>query len=219
VGSRSRDTNTLLARWDRREDRPGLIELPRICRKPGEAEPLEAPRAVPSSVHVLDHPSWGAPLRPGQLAFIGRRRSSSTRYGPVQPSRLRSSARRPQSPDDPRPKPSGSFSAREIAGSSSASSSSRPERDRRADSELVITRRSRRSSRTARSWRRSARAGHPPDRVPRRAGGGGHRYGWAFPRPARTGRRLRGGTLHVALVRIEVEDVHAGNRSTGQGRS
>jgi molecular chaperone DnaK (HSP70) len=66
-------TNTLLARWDRSADRPSLIELPEICRRPGQAEPLEAPRAVPTAVHVLDHPSWWARhFSLGRLALVGR---------------------------------------------------------------------------------------------------------------------------------------------------
>jgi molecular chaperone DnaK (HSP70) len=67
-------TNTLLARWGRGEDRPELIELPEICRRPGRTEPLEAPRAVPSAVHVLDHPSfWARHFSLGKLALVGRR--------------------------------------------------------------------------------------------------------------------------------------------------
>jgi molecular chaperone DnaK (HSP70) len=66
-------TNTLLAHWDREGDRPGLIELPGICRRPGESDPLAAPRAVPSAVHVLDRPSfWARHFSLGKLALVGR---------------------------------------------------------------------------------------------------------------------------------------------------
>jgi molecular chaperone DnaK (HSP70) len=66
-------TNTLLARWDDDAGKPRLLELPRLCRQPGEAEPLLAPQAVPSAVHVLDHPTWLARhFSIGPLAVIGR---------------------------------------------------------------------------------------------------------------------------------------------------
>ena len=75
-------TNTLLARWDRRTDRPELVELPRLCRSAERSDALGASWAVPSAVHVLDHPGFWARLGQagplarhlflGQLAQIGR---------------------------------------------------------------------------------------------------------------------------------------------------
>lgn len=75
-------TNTILARWDAQADRPRVFELPAVCREPGEQDPLQAPRAVPSAVHVFDRPSltarwtrsgWLARrMLLGHLAHIGR---------------------------------------------------------------------------------------------------------------------------------------------------
>ncbi len=75
-------TNTGVARWDADADRPRLVELPNICRKPGRVDPLEAPRLIPSAVHVeLAQDLWGKLGRwPffqkrtfwGRQAYIGR---------------------------------------------------------------------------------------------------------------------------------------------------
>lgn len=46
-------TNTGIARWDGESDRPRLLELQDICRRPGRVDPLEAPRLVPSATHLL----------------------------------------------------------------------------------------------------------------------------------------------------------------------
>ncbi|MFN3198922.1 MAG: Hsp70 family protein [Bradymonadia bacterium] len=46
-------SNTGLSRWDPDADRPRLVELPDICRRPGRTDPLEAPRLIPSATHVL----------------------------------------------------------------------------------------------------------------------------------------------------------------------
>ncbi len=70
-------TNSGLARWDERAGAPSLLELPAVCRLPAGDDPLEAPRMVPSAVHVLSSPSLldrlGAwpPLE--RRAFVGRR--------------------------------------------------------------------------------------------------------------------------------------------------
>ncbi|MBU0554195.1 Hsp70 family protein [Myxococcota bacterium] len=45
-------TNSGVAYWDLDADRPRMLALPRICRFPGEADPLRAPRLIPSAVHV-----------------------------------------------------------------------------------------------------------------------------------------------------------------------
>ncbi|MEZ4469276.1 MAG: Hsp70 family protein [bacterium] len=75
-------TNTGVARWHRETDRPRLLELPAICRRPGREEPLEAPRMVPSATHVLKGDDfwtrvgqWGIFQRSvfwGRQAAIGR---------------------------------------------------------------------------------------------------------------------------------------------------
>lgn len=78
-------TNSGVALWDDSLGRPGLVELPAVCRKPASAEtgdPLEAPRLVPSAVHFLEKlrpidrlGSWPPLARRfflGQRALIGR---------------------------------------------------------------------------------------------------------------------------------------------------
>ena len=75
-------TNTGLARWDSETDRPRLLELVDVCRKPGRVEPLEAPRLVPSATHLLTADDfwtrvgrWGFFQRNafwGEQAHIGR---------------------------------------------------------------------------------------------------------------------------------------------------
>lgn len=69
-------TNTLLARWEPQADRPALLELPAVSRKPGHEDAVDAARAVPSAVHVLDEPGlWARLGRSGPLArnfFLGR---------------------------------------------------------------------------------------------------------------------------------------------------
>lgn len=75
-------TNTLLARWDKQQERPAVLELRRISRAPERQDPLEAPRVVPSALQIIEDPSvwarigeWG-PLQGlfalGKLAHIGR---------------------------------------------------------------------------------------------------------------------------------------------------
>jgi molecular chaperone DnaK len=46
-------TNTGLCRWDSVAEKARLIELVGICRDPKEDDPMQAPRLVPSSTHVL----------------------------------------------------------------------------------------------------------------------------------------------------------------------
>ena len=58
-------TNSLVARWDATSGRPRVARLPTICRKPDAEDPLEAPNAVPSAVHVT-------PVD-GMMAQMGRR--------------------------------------------------------------------------------------------------------------------------------------------------
>jgi molecular chaperone DnaK (HSP70) len=66
-------TNTLLARWDPKADRPFLLEMPAISRGRGRDDALDAHRAVPSAVHALDKPGFLAlRLGRGKLAEIGR---------------------------------------------------------------------------------------------------------------------------------------------------
>ncbi|MFO0745788.1 MAG: Hsp70 family protein [Myxococcota bacterium] len=47
-------TNTGVATWDATARRPRFIELPDICRKPKGEDALEAPRVVPSAVHLVE---------------------------------------------------------------------------------------------------------------------------------------------------------------------
>ena len=70
-------TNCGVACWDEALGRPRLIELPAVCRKLDAKDPLEAPRLVPSAVHLLEKPgfldrlgSW-PPLE--RRLFLGRR--------------------------------------------------------------------------------------------------------------------------------------------------
>lgn len=75
-------TNTGVARWDAAADQPELVALEAICRRPAAADPLQAPRMVPSAVQLLEAPrlldrlgAW-PPLRRtmflGRAAVIGR---------------------------------------------------------------------------------------------------------------------------------------------------
>ena len=70
-------TNSGIARWDEATGQPQLVELPDVCRDPGRDDPLEAPRMVPSAVHLLERPgfldrlgSWPPVAR---RVFLGRR--------------------------------------------------------------------------------------------------------------------------------------------------
>jgi molecular chaperone DnaK (HSP70) len=70
-------TNAALAYWDESLGQPQLVELEAICRKPAGGDALEAPRLVPSAVHIIERPglvdrlgSW-PPL--ARRAFVGRR--------------------------------------------------------------------------------------------------------------------------------------------------
>ena len=47
-------TNTGLARWDSVTNKPVMVDFPDLCRAPEATEELEAPRMIPSAVHVLD---------------------------------------------------------------------------------------------------------------------------------------------------------------------
>lgn len=51
-------THTRVAWWDPAHDEPRLLELSEICRESDGDDPLEAPRLVPSAVHVLDDRSF-----------------------------------------------------------------------------------------------------------------------------------------------------------------
>jgi molecular chaperone DnaK (HSP70) len=75
-------TNSGLAVWDETAGRPLLIELPAVSRKAEAADPLEAPRLVPSAVDFVEKPGlldrlggWPPLARQffiGRRAFIGR---------------------------------------------------------------------------------------------------------------------------------------------------
>ncbi|MCG6920748.1 MAG: Hsp70 family protein [Acidobacteria bacterium] len=65
-------TNSGVARWDEDAGQPQLVELPEICRRPWGTDPLEAPRLVPSAVHLLE--------RPGLLDRLGTWRPIARRF-------------------------------------------------------------------------------------------------------------------------------------------
>ena len=75
-------TNSGIARWDEASGQPQLVELPDVCRNPERDDPLEAPRMVPSAVHLVERPrlvdrigSWPPVARRmflGRRALIGR---------------------------------------------------------------------------------------------------------------------------------------------------
>src|SRR3954471_23339543 len=63
-------TNSLLARWDTANDRPTVLELPAIARKPVKTDTIDTSKAIPSAIHVLDTPSLRARL--GRRGFLAR---------------------------------------------------------------------------------------------------------------------------------------------------
>jgi len=75
-------TNSGVARWDEASGQPQLVELPAVCRWPEGSDPLEAPRLVPSAVHMIENPglldrigTWRPIARRfflGHTALIGR---------------------------------------------------------------------------------------------------------------------------------------------------
>jgi molecular chaperone DnaK (HSP70) len=88
-------TNSGVARWDETRAQPQLVELPAICRAPRGDDPLEAPRLVPSAVHLLEKPglldrvgAWPPVARRfflGRWALIGRP-ALDRNYGVAHPS-------------------------------------------------------------------------------------------------------------------------------------
>jgi molecular chaperone DnaK (HSP70) len=64
-------TNTGVARWDPGSGQPQLVELPAVCRDPQAEDPLQAPRLVPSAVHLL--PRSGLRDRIGAWPPVARR--------------------------------------------------------------------------------------------------------------------------------------------------
>jgi molecular chaperone DnaK len=46
-------TNTGVAGWDAGSGQPRLVDLPAICRNPHGDDPLEAPRLIPTAIHLL----------------------------------------------------------------------------------------------------------------------------------------------------------------------
>jgi molecular chaperone DnaK (HSP70) len=75
-------TNSGVARWDEASGQAQLVDLPEVCRLPEGDDPLEAPRMVPSAVHMLESPglidrigAWRPLARRfflGRTACIGR---------------------------------------------------------------------------------------------------------------------------------------------------
>jgi S-(hydroxymethyl)glutathione dehydrogenase/alcohol dehydrogenase len=67
-------TNTGVARWDDDAERPRLVELPRVCRRPGGEDHLQAPRMVPSAVELAAPRGVWARMLAGQVlgrVFLG----------------------------------------------------------------------------------------------------------------------------------------------------
>jgi molecular chaperone DnaK (HSP70) len=75
-------TNSGIACWDEASGQPQIVELRDLCRDPETQDALEAPRMVPSAVHLIEHPGLAARLGSwppiarrmflGQRALIGR---------------------------------------------------------------------------------------------------------------------------------------------------
>ena len=75
-------TNSGIACWNESAGQPQIIELPELCRDPETQDALEAPRMVPSAVHLIEQPglvdrlgSWPPVARRmflGRRALIGR---------------------------------------------------------------------------------------------------------------------------------------------------
>jgi len=119
-------TNSGIARCDE-TGQPQLVELMAVCRDPERDDPLEAPRMVPSAVHVLGRPrlvdrigSWPPVARRvflGRRALIGQRALERNRdeahaaFVPTFKAALSSEATRPLARVGRR-----SVSAREAAG-------------------------------------------------------------------------------------------------------
>jgi molecular chaperone DnaK (HSP70) len=85
-------TNTSLARWDQKEDRPRLVQLPALQRALAEDDDGRVPQVVPSATQLIEDPDLWARLSRwaprsgsalwGRLAYIGRQaleRSEATR--------------------------------------------------------------------------------------------------------------------------------------------
>ncbi len=119
-------TNSGIARCDD-TGQPQLVELAAVCRDPERDDPLEAPRMVPSAVHVLERPGlvsrlggWPPVARRlflGQRALIGQRALDRNRdvalpaFAPTFKAALASEATRPLARVGRR-----QLSAREVAG-------------------------------------------------------------------------------------------------------
>jgi len=104
-------TNSGIARWDDATGQPQLVELPDVCRNPERDDPLEAPRMVPSAVHLLENPglldrfgSWppvASRMFLGRRALIGRpalernREAAHPAFVPTFKAALSSEATRP----------------------------------------------------------------------------------------------------------------------------
>jgi molecular chaperone DnaK (HSP70) len=104
-------TNSGIARWDEATGQPQLVELPEVCRHPERDDPLEAPRMVPSAVHILETPglldrlgSWppvASRMFLGRRALIGRlalernREAAHPAFVPTFKAALSSEATRP----------------------------------------------------------------------------------------------------------------------------
>lgn len=64
-------TNTAIGKWDETNQRPVILELSSICRKPTGDEILEAPRVIPSATHMLEERDFWT--RVGAWPFFAKR--------------------------------------------------------------------------------------------------------------------------------------------------
>ena len=104
-------TNSGIARWDEASGQAALVDLPAVCRLPEADDPLEAPRMIPSAVHLVEDRgfidrlgSWRPVARHvflGRTAYIGRqalernRTSQHPAFVPAFKAALGSEAARP----------------------------------------------------------------------------------------------------------------------------
>ena len=119
-------TNTALAGWDDRQERPILLVMPRICRDPEGTDPLSAPGVIPSATHleladdlwsvlgripvVQHHAFWGRQAHIGRLALDRNISRIHPAFAPTFKPHLQHQSLRPIARIGRR-----SFSAREVA--------------------------------------------------------------------------------------------------------
>ena len=69
-------TNSAVARWNAKDERPEMVALPAVQRAAAGEDPLEVPAVVPSAVHAIEDPGFWARLGQSRLltrhTFLGR---------------------------------------------------------------------------------------------------------------------------------------------------